>query len=134
MNESIQASETIEVTPLIRRIQKALLDGHTVSIEEMKYTWAPRSGLLPELDANDRNEYQATEAGVFREAEWQKGEVHSKKWIRLCHLDGLDDMLGPRLVKMTPFEREAVSVGLTFQIVMTAENQSKERRRSRPGH
>lgn len=135
MNQELAdaASSGPDVTPLIRRIQKALLDGRTLSIKEEMYTWAPREGNLPDIDPNDTHMYQAREAGVFRVAQWQSGKTTGQKWIRLCALDALDDVLGPQLRQLSEPAREALSADMTFQIVMSQEQEIRSPRRQAPG-
>lgn len=123
------ASSAADVTPLIRRIQRDLLTGRVLSMEDVKYVWAPREALLPDLDPTDPNQYQAVEAGVFREHERRRGDQVTKVWLRLCSLDDLDEVLGQRFRQLSQNEREAISVDLTFQGGMAQDQVEMQRRR-----
>lgn len=123
-------SLTPETTALVRRIQKALLDGHTLSIQDHRYTWVPAGATLPELDANDPHLYQARFAGVFQEATIVRAGEERKGWLHWAHLDDLDERFGPLIQGLSASDRDALSVGLSFQVVMHQEQQDRAARRS----
>lgn len=122
-----------DTVALVRRLQKALLDGHLVSIQDRRYAWVTAGAVLPELDASDPNLYQAHFAGVFQEATIVRAGRERKGWLHWGHLDDMDQRMGPLVQDMSPAERDALSVGLSFQVVMSQEPNLRTDRRPRPG-
>jgi hypothetical protein len=123
---------TVEDLPqLIKRIQHALIDGHVVTLGSLgRLVLAQRNDELPASEGDDKV-YGAAQSGVFREVEGQRGEQTFKKWLRYGHLDELDDILGPELKRLPKADVEGLSVGLTFQVVMTQDANDRQTRRFR---
>lgn len=118
-----------ELTPLVRRIQKALLDGHVLTIQSRRYAWVPAGAILPDLDDQASHMYQAHLAGVFQEATITRGAAVQKGWLHWGHLDDLDRQLGPTLESLSSAERESLSADLAFQVVMREDQQARSKRR-----
>lgn len=136
MNPTPSQSETAsadDLSQLFRRIQHALIDGHVVTLNDTlgRLVLAKKDQELPPNPGSEVT-YGAREAGVFREVESTRGPATSKRWLHWGALDSLEDTLGPSMRHLSKADVDAIGVGLSFQVVMTQENQARQTRRQRP--